>query len=65
VVMWKRRQRVVDKFYAATVEQRAIARHRHEYCPTAVIRYPDEATALRHDASIASYAFRRKDEARN
>ena len=51
VVMGKLRQALVHKFYATAVEERPIARHRHQHRPTAVIRYPDDAAVLRHDVS--------------
>ena len=49
VVMGKFRQALVHQFYSTAVEERPIGRHRHEYRPTAVIRYPDDAAVLRHD----------------
>jgi hypothetical protein len=49
MVMGKSRQGIVHKLDAAAVEERQIARHRHQHRPTAVIRYSDDAAILRHD----------------
>jgi hypothetical protein len=47
--MGKTRQAIVDKLYPATVEERSIVRHRHQYRPAAVIRYPDDAGIVAFD----------------
>jgi Resolvase, N terminal domain len=31
----------------ATVEERPVARDRHQHCPTAVIQYPDDPVVIR------------------
>ena len=45
VVVGDRRQGVVNEFDAAAIEQRPVARRRHQDRPTAVILYADDATA--------------------
>jgi hypothetical protein len=51
MVMGESRQGIVHELDTTAVEERPIARHGHQYCPTAVIRYPDDAAILRHDLS--------------
>ncbi len=46
VVMGDRRQILVNKFDAATIEKRSIARYGHQHRPTAVIGYADDAAGL-------------------
>ncbi len=45
------RKVLVHQFDAATVEERSVARNRHQHSLTAVIRYPDDPVVLRHDFS--------------
>src|SRR6267378_1334149 len=52
------RQILVHQFDAPTVEERPVARDRHQHRPTAVIRYPDDPVVPRHDASSSASALR-------
>src|ERR1700729_289725 len=49
------RQILVHQFDPATVEERPVVRGRHQYRPTAVIRYPDDPVS-RHDVSSSASA---------
>ena len=45
-------------FDAATVEERSVARDRHQHRPTAVIRYRDYPLVSRHDVSSSASTVR-------
>lgn len=47
----KSRQGIVHKFDAAAIEKSAVGRGRHEHRPAAMIRYADDAAALRHSGA--------------
>src|SRR5262249_27379774 len=66
VMMGKLREALVDKLYAAAVEERSVARRRHQHRPTAVIRYADDAARHRTPESRARETARphRADSAR-